>query len=167
VGGRHVAAAGALPGRSIMKKPLDLKPPLAKLLTSRDKYENSFWMEQLPAHVWVQDDENSVIYSNRLAVNQLAVVSARYCRKKKISCCRDFMGKKNSCPCCPHQRITTTLQAESCVCRRGEEIYQVYHFPFAPNGGYHGDQPTYVLKIEINVGALRCNGKKLGSDESA
>lgn len=137
-----------------MSKPLTQQVPGPKLLTSRDKYENSFWMEQLPAHVWVQNEENSVVYSNRLPVNQLAVNNGRYCGARKISCCSAFMGEKNTCPCCPHQRVTSTLQPESCVCRRDEEIYHVFHYPFAGNGGRPGKPAGQVLKIEINVSAF-------------
>ncbi len=138
----------------MMIKPLALQPPVPKLLTSRDKYENSYWMEQLPAHIWVQNEENSVIYSNRLPVRQLASAHGGYCRKKKISCCQDFMGEKKTCTCCPYQRLASTLQPESCVCRKGGEIYHVYHYPIMPNGRQHWEQPINVLKMEINVGGV-------------
>jgi hypothetical protein len=146
-----------------MNKPRASQPPQPKLLTSRDKYENSYWMEQLPAHIWVQNSENTVIYSNRLPVNRPAVKDGRYCRGRKINCHRDFMGRENSCPCCPHQRVTSTLQAESCLCRRDESTYQVYHFPFALNGEYHGNHPPLVLKIEIDIAAMHFAGKKTGN----
>jgi|GEM_PF-5777676 len=150
-----------------MRKTKVSRPPRSKLLTSKDKYENSFWMEELPAHVWVQDEKNSVVFSNRLPPGQPAAGESAYNLGEKISCCKAFMGKKSSCPCCPYQRVTSTLQPESCMCRRGREIHQVYHFPFAPLGGYHWELPLYVLKIEINAGDLRDNGNKAGGVGSA
>ena len=137
-----------------MNKPRASQPLHPALLTSRDKYENSFWMERLPAHVWIQDEENSVIYSNRLSAAQLDPVAGKCCRKKKISCFRTFMGEIKTCPCCPYKRLADTMQPESCVCRKGGETHHVYHYPIRPYGSSDLDRPIHVLKLEINVGAI-------------
>lgn len=150
---RKVLRVSSDPGRpeSAVREVDDVKRTELKLLTGRDKYENSYWMEHLPAHVWVQDGGNSVVFSNRLPLREQTGNGCANCRSGKISCCREFRGREETCPCCPYQRITETLQPENCLCRRDRKIYHVYHYPFAPNGEYHDDTPPFVMKIEIEA----------------
>ncbi len=141
--------------------------PASHLLTSREKYENSWWMEQLPAHVWVQDGgSNAVIYSNRLSVRQLASVRGRFCRAKRMIC-HALKGEKQTCPCCPYQRLAASMRPESCLCRRGGEARQVYHFPLLPAGNHQGGRPIQVLKLEIEFVAPGFRGTKTGQGSNA
>ena len=117
-------------------------------------FDNAFWMEYLPAHVWVQGRDNSVLYSNRLNSTEIVGRQKKQMHTRKAKCYDCMRGKSAPCPCCPQQRVAESLQPEMCNFCEEQENMQVYHFPFFDPRQAAG-RGAQVLKIELSGFACR------------
>lgn len=106
-----------------------------------DKHQRDAILASLPAHIWIQAKDKTVLYSNRPSFQ-----SQLDCPKKRF-CHQLYMGKSKSCDCCLTDRLFSTMCPEKCECMRQVEgkLYYIYHFPFIDVDG-----SFKVIKFEID-----------------
>ena len=101
-------------------------------------------LKNIPAHVWVQGEDNTILFSNRLSSSDSCHSDcSRICHKR-------FMGSEQQCPCCVRGKIRSTLCPEKCLCAKNGGLNHVYHFPQLTED----DNSFKVIKFEINSAEL-------------
>ena len=115
----------------------------------KEKNDDSFWLQQLPAHFWIQGEDNIITYSNHLPKLRLSYTKNHSFCGEKTRCCKYFKDRDTTCSCCPRERISTTLKPEKCLCRKGNTENLVYHFPYVNDHSNKGSMS--IMKIEMNV----------------
>lgn len=116
----------------------DISLERSELPRNRLTIKETSVLANLPAHVWVQGQDNTVIYSNRFYPEQNAEILPQHC----YEC---FMKQKAPCSCCKADNIRSTLCPERCTCARNSNLYNVYHFPFLANNSIE------VVKFEVDL----------------
>jgi len=104
----------------------------------------SAWvLENISAHVWVQGEDNTILFSNRLCNSTCSGGATRICHKR-------FMGSDQQCKCCVKGKIRNTLCPERCLCAKNGSLNHVYHFPLVT-----GDDNSFkVIKFEMDNAEL-------------
>lgn len=100
-------------------------------------------LKNIPAHVWVQGEDNTILFSNRLSNSTCKGSGSQTCHKR-------FMGTDQQCACCVRGKIRSTLCPEKCLCAKNGGLNHVYHFPLV-----NGDDNAFkVIKFEIDNAEL-------------
>lgn len=111
--------------------------------------KSSWILDNIPAHIWVQGEDNTILFSNRFCNSTCNGSASRTCHIR-------FMGTNQQCPCCVREKIRSTLSPERCLCAKNGSLNHVYHFPHVTEKNNSLD----IIKFEINAAELNKDRKK-------
>lgn len=111
--------------------------------------KSSWILENIPAHVWVQGEDNTILFSNRLCNSKCNDNTSQTCHRR-------FMGSNHECPCCVKEKVRSTLCPEQCLCAKNGALKHVYHFPLVTEE----DNSIKIIKFEINTAEINKDRRK-------
>ena len=75
-----------------------------KVYLPKERNKNALLMEQLPAHVWVQGEDETILFSNRMATNEIVCHDMGMVCTKRLNCHTALCKKRTPCSCCRNAR---------------------------------------------------------------